>query len=212
MTDQDTLNEIQYQLLETPNSGVSWGSGCWTAAEVIQYCNQRQHRFLKETGILYSQLPIQVGAGVSEVDLPDVWIATLRASWRNFTTGQITEVPRSSWWEADHSIPAWPSQTAARPQLYMDTEGSQNLKGHLAPPPTAAGELSLICVALAGLLDGTGEIWTVPYDFVPYVKYGVMADMLNKVGRAHDPQRAGYCEARYNEGVEAAKLMLNGWA
>ena len=43
------------------------------------------------------------------------------------------------------------------------------------------------------------------------IKYGVMADMLTKIGRAQDVTRATYCEARYQEGIEAAAILLAGW-
>jgi hypothetical protein len=76
------------------------------------------------------------------------------------------------------------------------------------PAPTVAGELTILCVALAGILDGLGEIWTVPYEFVPAIKYGIMADMLNKVGRALWSTKARYCELRYQEGVMAATLLM----
>jgi hypothetical protein len=52
---------------------------------------------------------------------------------------------------------------------------------------------------------------TTPNDFTPAIKYGVLADMLSKVGRGQDLTRAAYCESRYQEGVEAAKIMLSGW-
>lgn len=52
---------------------------------------------------------------------------------------------------------------------------------------------------------------TSPNDFTPAIKYGVLADMLTKVGRGQDLIRAAYCESRYQEGVEAAKIMLAGW-
>jgi hypothetical protein len=32
--------------------------------------------------------------------------------------------------------------------------------------------------------------------------------MLSKVGRGYDPTRAAYAESRYEEAVEAAKVML----
>lgn len=50
-----------------------------------------------------------------------------------------------------------------------------------------------------------------PDEFIPALKWGVMADMLSKVGRGQDLQRAAYCESRYQEGVEAAAIILAGW-
>lgn len=58
----------------------------------------------------------------------------------------------------------------------------------------------------------TGVAFDLPDEFVPGIKWGTMADMLNKVGRAQDTSRAAFCESRYQQAVEAAKLILNGWA
>lgn len=57
-----------------------------------------------------------------------------------------------------------------------------------------------------------GVVFEVPDEFVPVIKWGTMADMLNKVGRAQDTSRGAFCESRYQQGVEAAKLILQGWA
>lgn len=209
LTDQAILTELQYHLIEPPDLGATWPSGLWTFVEVVGYLNQRQNRFLKETALLYSQLPIVVTAGSSEIDLPDVWIATARVSWDDGTT--ISNIPIASVWEADHGYPGWEGTTASRPKLYSDVDADGTLRARLMPPPTADGIVTLLCIALSATLDGAGEIWTVPYEFVPSIKWGVLADMLNKVSRAMDV-RAAYCEMRFNEGVEAAKLMLEGWA
>lgn len=211
MTDQDVLGEIQLHLIEPNDGGLTWPSGLWTPAEVLSYCNQRQHRFLKETALLNSQLPIPVSAGQTLVDLPDVWIATTSMSWYNHTTGKKISLSRGSVWESDLAQPTWPTVPGDRPLTYSDVEPYDTLKAFIMPAPSVDGELSILCVALAGILDGTGEIWTVPYEFIPSIKYGVLADMLNKLGRALWASKAQYCELRYEEGVTAAKLLLESW-
>ena len=66
-------------------------------------------------------------------------------------------------------------------------------------------------MALSGLLTGLGVKFTVPDECVPAIKWGVIADMLSKIGRAHDPERAAWAEQQYQEGVEATKIILRGW-
>ncbi len=78
--------------------------------------------------------------------------------------------------------------------------------------PSAAGEVSLIYTGLSDLLDGTGIYFNVPDDWVPYLKYGVLADMLLKEGRGRDLLRGRYCEQRYQEGIVLAQSLLDGWA
>jgi hypothetical protein len=212
LTDQDILSEIQTAFIEPNDGGASWQSGLWTPAEVIGYCNQRQHRFLKETALLNSQLPIPVPANTTLLNLPDVWVATTRVSWRNNVSRELISLTHGSVWEADLMMPSWTTTSGLRPLTYSDVEPPETLQIFIMPGVAQAGVLTVLCVALAGILDGTGEIWTVPYEFVPAIKYGVMADMLNKVGRAQWATKARYCEMRFQEGIVAAKLLMESWS
>jgi hypothetical protein len=91
----------------------------------------------------------------------------------------------------------------------MDSE-TPTLQVQLAPAPTGAGTLSLYYISVGNTLDGTGEIFNTPDEFVPFLKYGVLADMLMKLGRVQDGVRAGYCENRFQEGIELAKSWISG--
>jgi hypothetical protein len=212
LTDKNILSEIQLHLLEPDDAGVSIPSGLWTITEIINYCNQRQNRFLKETALLLSQLPIVVTSGQTQITLPDVWIATQRVSWKDNVTGLGNSVAKGSVLESDLAQPGWETTVGTRPLTFSDADAPATLLAYLMPGPPNAGVLTLLCIGLAGALDGTGEIWTVPYEFVPSIKYGVLADMLIKAGRAHDADRAVYCEMRYQEGIEAAKVMMESWS
>jgi hypothetical protein len=214
-TDQDQFTEIQFQVLEpTQDGGVTWLSGLWTAQEVLDYANQRQYRFMKDTLLMMAYARVDHTANQNLGALPPDWMVTYRADWLDKsgtgTNGQIHEMARTSQWEFDHSRPNWANTPAVRPIGFSDTE-NQTLQYQLMPPPIAAGQVLLLYVSLTAVLTGAGEIFTVPDEFVPAIKYGILADMLRKVGRGQDMERADYCEMRYAEGVEAAKLMLAGW-
>jgi hypothetical protein len=45
----------------------------------------------------------------------------------------------------------------------------------------------------------------IPDDFVWIVKFGALADLLNGDGLALDPQRAAYCESRWEQGLDLAR-------
>ena len=51
-----------------------------------------------------------------------------------------------------------------------------------------------------------------PAEQMESIQWGLIADMLKQVGRPEDAERADYCEARFVEGVEASKIILEGWA
>jgi len=208
-TDQALMSEIQAALLEpTIDGGVTWTSTMWTQAEVLQYINQRQDRFLKESQLLISWAQIAVTAAQLRPALPVDWVATVRASWLGSGSTYVN-LPRADSWSADNGLPLWATATATRPTVYMDSE-TPTLALQLAPAPTGPGTISLYYVSLGNTLDGSGEIFNTPDEFIPYLKYGVIADMLTKLGRLADVPRAAYCEMRFEEGVELARSWVSG--
>ena len=209
IADSAVLEEIQYHLLEAPDLGVSWTDGLWSTAEVVGYANQRQQRFLKEAPVAFGRALITNSGTISQT-LPSDWAITNRLVWVD-NDGSWTELPRVDHRELDLSLATWPTGTAAKPQVYTDAD-TPTLTVHVAPIPTNTGHFQITYVPMAPVLDGTGggSLFLVPEEFVPAIKYGIMADMLGKSGRAHDPHRAAYCEARFQEGVRAARSMMLG--
>lgn len=213
ISDQTVLNDIQLTLLETANSGASWSSNKWTASEVVGYANKRQYDFLRRTGILLKRSNLNTFAYVNRLELATDHIETHRVVWRdiNVSPNVYTEIPRSDGYEADHAVLDWPANAATLPAAYTDGE-VPSLQLQLMPAPSVGGQVQVLHSYLSTLLTAAGVNFIVPDEFVPALKWGIMADMLGKVGRAHDPARAEYCESRYAEAVEAAKIMLSGWA
>jgi len=212
VTDQALFDEVQAHLLETQNLGVSWSSGHWTASEVIAYANTRQQEFLRMTGIILTRTTINTIPQVNRHSLPTGHITTHRVVMLS-AAGVYTEIPRGDSYEADHAESTWPSTPASDgiPHLYTDGEvPTQQLQ--VMPASSIIGVLQILYVALPAILTGLGVALGVPDEFVPAIKWGIISDMLGKVGRAQDPARSLWAEAQYQLGVEAAKVMLQGWA
>lgn len=207
MIDQDLLEQIQYTMIEPPTGGVSWPSGLWTPEEVYDYLNERLDAFVKATHIKIAIDDITIIPNTGRYSLPADWIATVRAYYEP-QVGTNKALVRSSGWEADHGIPTWPSQ--ATPKLYMDAE-TPTLTIQLAPTPDTDGTLEVIYIANNPQITADGATLPFADEFCTFVKYGVMADMFSKVGRAHDPIRAEYCQQRFDLGIEATRILLNGF-
>ena len=79
-----------------------------------------------------------------------------------------------------------------------------------APATSSAGVLEVLYVSIGNLLSNTGIVLDVPNELAPAIKWGVVADMLGKVGRGHDAPRAQLAESRYQLGVQAARLLVGG--
>jgi len=212
VTDSAVLSEVQSHLVETIDGGVTWSSGFWTTQEVIDYSNQRQRQFLRDSLILIDRTSLVTIPNVLRHPLPQDWVATQRVVFKDSATpANYTHVPRSDNYESDLAIPTWPYNQAQLPSAYSDGDQA-TLTLETFPAVNVPGQLQILFVKLSTTLSNAGAVdYTVPDEFVPSIKWGIMADMLGKVGRGHDPQRSGFCEQRYQEGVEAARVILGGW-
>lgn len=210
VTDQALFQEIQYALLEPPDLGATWPSGLWSSAEVLNYGIQRQNRLLRETLLLVGQIPVTVFAFTSTLTLPFDWLRTLRMVWRG-TDGAVVPLHPIDTFQADCSFPAWET-TGGVPLAYLEEENSATLQFRITPPPLVDGTIDLFYVPLATPFTLDPEILTVPDELAAPLKYGIMADMLSKDGRGRDPERAAYCESRYQLGIDAAKIIMSGWS
>lgn len=205
MTDQELLDDLQRLVIEPPDLGATWPSGLWTRAEILGYANQRQDRYLKATLIQTSWLDSPLVPGQSQQDLPDGWLATRNAFVGD---GSTTSTPLSpvSRREADSLLPSWQT-TPGTSQWYL-TEEWATRQISLVPVPAVGGVLHLYAALVGATLDGTGIWLTVPDECVPYLTYGVLADMFGKQGRAYDGPRAAYCEERFEEGIQLGRALL----
>ena len=206
ITDADQLLEVQWRTVED----AAFTSGLWTLTEVAAYFYQRQNLFNRDTFLLLAQMPgIAATNGVAAYDLPDDWIATQRVTWKT-VAGVITPIARGDRFSANTLIGS--AGGPSKPIVYDDHAGGSR-RIEIFPTPTADGTIGLLYASVLEILnfDGTGDIFDIPDDFVPYVMYGVLEDMLSKDGRGRDLARAAYCRARYDEGVALAAFFLGGF-
>jgi hypothetical protein len=207
MTPSEVLTEIQYGVIEN----AAFSSGLWTLAEVLTYMELRQQRFLKATRVTAAVAIIPWVPGQPEAPLPIDHIDSICARWHSFADEQWFPIPQSDAFELDHVSPDT-ALTVHPPQGFRLSD-LETLRIALGPAPTAPGELELVYVALAeSILADTSIPFEVPDALGPYLKYGVLADMLAKEGRGQDLLRARYCEQRWEEGVALASSLLDGWA
>lgn len=205
VTDADQLAEIVWRLVEDP----TLASGLWTLTEIAGLFNQRQNRFNRDTYLMLAQIPIAATNGVASYDLPDDWIATQRVTWKSAGGTAISPIDRGD----RFSAAALGTVGTTRPILYDDHDaGSRTIE--LFSTPLVDGTIGLTYASIMEILNfnpANPDIFDIPDDFVPYVMYGVLEDLLSKDGRGRDLQRAAYCRARYEEGVAMAAIFLGGF-
>ena len=208
VTDQTVLSEIQRVTLEnTGDGGATWPSGMWTQAEVLGYFNQRQNRFLMETGLRWTRLETALTLSQTNQAAPVDWIATILIAYKS-GAGLYRELPRMDAYELDLILASWPGASGVTPRGFYETDGD-TLTTYVVPAPTeAASALERYYVALGTALTAGGVNLSVPDEFVPTIKYGTLAEMFLTLGSdAQNLVLVEMCEERWTEGVEIAKLQ-----
>lgn len=211
MLDTELLSEVQLTVIEPADGGLTFPSGLWEPAEVLNYLNQRQNQFIKESQIIVGTNILAVAPGQLKVDLPEDWMTTIAVTFRRLATGIYYPMYPADAFVADYASPLWPTATTAIPLCWTDGE-TEMASLRLIPGSTEAGQLYLVYVGLAEECLGTGQLLDTPDDFCVFLRYGVLADMFAKQGRGYDPLRAEACEARFREGIDLAKGVVTGWA
>lgn len=213
ITQQKVMDDMQYHLLETPNSGASLDSDMWTVGEWVDYLNSRLALFVAETKLVLSrttfssvidQTQYDLGTSVS-TDLLEVH----RLAWLD-SSGVSHALREGSVYDYDLSLPTWTTAGASQePEVYVRL-GRPQLKVEILPAPSAAGTFDVLYTKRPAQLPQTPDTTVVgiPNDFVPFVKWGALSDLLSKEGQANDPLRAQYAEARFQEGILLARDLL----
>jgi hypothetical protein len=190
-------------LQPTIDNGLTWTM--WTQDEVLEYLNTRLSRFMLETGLINVTTTIPATANDGDYDYPADLIESRRVSWDSGSS--VSALPRVDPYQMDNASPGW-QLTPGTPAAVVE-EPRDPLTIRLAPAPDASGNIDVIYIAAPGTVGTDCPKLPFPCNYTWAIKYGVMADMLNKEGEAQDQERAAFCERRYAEGVELAKLTLN---
>lgn len=199
--------ELQFHTIEPINGALDFLTQTWTAPEVLSYFNNRQFQFLKETGIVMKRVAIPTIPNVSRQTLPQDWIATQLVSWLG-ADGVTRDIKRDSVSNFDNLLSKWEINQLSQPPLaYTDSDIVDTLELQITPT-NLNGVITILYLGLSTILADKGTEFSIPDEFVPAIKYGVLADMFSKAGKGQDELRSNYCELRYQEGVVAALSIL----
>src|SRR5208282_926816 len=104
------------------------------------------------------------------------------------------------------ALPSWETN-AATPEMYS-TIVSPPLTVQLGPVPINTGQLDIVPVNIGPALNPAAgaTVLGIPDDLSWVVKMGALADLLGTDGLPRDPDRAKYCEDRWQQGCELARI------
>jgi hypothetical protein len=216
MTDRELLEELQYCLIEPPDGGDTWPSLIWTRAEVLDAVNAGLRALVHDTHLHVARVEVAIPAGAIGMTLPSDWLATAHLVWRDTATAVRTPLGPVDAFEGDLALPGW-EVAPGLPLGYADLDGP-TLTLRLVPTPAAPGVLELLYIAVPPLIDppigaaDPGVDLPIAPEFDSGLKYAALGSLLRKVGRLIDPERAAYCERRYELTKTVAGILLEGWS
>jgi hypothetical protein len=178
----------------------------------VSLLTHRQNRLLKETLILVKLASpnLTVNIGDHRIALPADFLRIITLVWRG-SDSTVRELVPSDSFDSDQLISTWESTNATYPLVYHEWD-PLTLQVEIAPAPTVAGTLELLYVPVGTTLTGNNVTIDFPDEFGHVLKYGTIADQLRKDGRGQDLARSQYAQQRFELGITAANLILQGWA
>lgn len=211
MRDRDLLTELQLTLIEPPDGGDSWPSLIWARDEVMDAVNCAVRALARDVHLDVVRTQIVVTAGTRLIGLPADWLATAALVWRTTASGRTPLGPVDSF-ESDLAVPGWEASRSL-PLGYADLD-QETLTLRLVPTPALDGVLELHYVRVPAVVTGAAPGTELPVadEFTAGIKYATLGILLRKVGRLLDPERADYCDRRYELTHTAAAIILGGWA
>ena len=218
LKDRDLITEAQHHFLEPigvdsriPNNQIIRFIGSGQAQDLTTQLQEalqaRQNQFLFETGLIRTRETLSgltiPGSGRFQVDTDIVDIR--RLSWQDLASSTYRQLERTDETALSSFMPNW--QAPGDP-LTFSTMAAPSLRIQFAPPPANKGTLDMVSTKLGPVLDNSvGVALGVPDTYAHTIKWGAMADVLSIEGEFRDPLRAEYCELRYKQGTELARMQ-----
>jgi len=207
VTNWDLIRSMQYKLIE-PATPTAWsGTAQFTLEQLINAIQRRRDLFLQLTGTVVTRTQtVETPPANGRIDLDESVMTVRRAAWRPTATQFLRPLIRTDEWGASHYSPAWTAST--RPPSSFSVSATPPLEMQLIPSGNQLeGTLDLLSVSRGtSIQDPLTEVpLGIPNDYAWGVEYGALADVLQGDGLALDPQRAKYCESRWEQGIEMAK-------
>jgi hypothetical protein len=212
-TDVEVTNNALACLLEPPlpNSGPWTGTGQFTFLQLQQSLQNRLNRFIGESGRQTAHSVISgVLANTELVTLPDGVLDVRRAGWIPTAGTAVYPLGRQDEWAEQAYLPA----AAGNPDFPIaysvyDVAAPQL---RLIPPTAGAGSLDLVLVnagPTVNLSVASPVVLGIADDVSAGLKWGMLADLLATDGPSRDYPRAAYCEQRFSEYVQLARLYAS---
>lgn len=208
LKDSDLQKLMEYQLIEPPVVPFA-GTEMFTQADFTGALQRRRNQFLLDAGIAITHT--LVGAApppIGRIPLPQEIIDIRRLAFQD-ANGFFSYLSRADEFGESSFDVGWPQNPEDPPERYSIAAVAP-IQVQLMPPPLNNGRLDVLAVNIGSPLDPiAGVLLGVPDDLAWVLRWGALADLLSRNGPAADLGRAAYCEQRYQQGVELARISAS---
>jgi hypothetical protein len=209
-TVQDVCSAVEYRLLEpqTTNYSNPWtGTEQFSFAKITDAIQKRLSRFYMDSAMLAEELAlISVSPGDGRIAVGErSQLDVRRVAWKS-VEGQFSNLWRVDEETLNRRFIGW-NIDAATPESFTVLTAPETVI-QLAPVPIDSGNLHVLAVQSAPAISLTANTALgIMEDFVPYLIWGVLAELLGQDGPGQDSARAAYCEQRWAEGLQLAQMV-----
>ena len=218
ITDRELLQHVLSDLIETaPNTPGDW-SGAWSLtdhfskSEIVSALNRVYHRFFGEVGCYIRPVTLTLSPGKEYFQLPENTFDVLSVALIDNVTNPSspTRYPLFKTGREDFDFyRGYGVLTPGTPNAW--SLDSDTLLLRIFPPAIDTGQLEVMVYQFPSpdLDPSTSETaLQIPPNLWWILKYGLLADLLRHDGESADWPRAEYCEQRWQDGINLAKLQL----
>jgi hypothetical protein len=201
VTDTELYTSMEYHLLEPPTGGIWAGTPQFSMSDLafaVARCRDEaiQGAFCYQTSQIVPSLPM-----TRSVVLDDSWLEVTRAQWVPASGVPITLV-RTDDTALNYYQPDYRQTAAGDPSQY-NVASLPPLVLEVDVPPAEVGVYDLLVLDSGGsLTPPTDSLIHIPDDNAWTLKWGALADLLDRESEATDRMRAQWCRQRYTEGLQ----------
>jgi hypothetical protein len=207
VTDVQVYQSITPILLE-PATLPYAGTDQFNQQQILGALIQARDQFLLDTGsVITRTLLTNPAQPISRIPLPQSIIDVRRAAWFATSNGLFTTLWRFDEYQASAFLNSW--QTAQTVPVGFSVSVTPPITMQIIPPSNDAATTNteILSVSTGPTLTLTTGVALGVADNLSYgVKYGTLATLFSSDGQDRDEQRAQYCERRYLEAVNVARL------
>jgi hypothetical protein len=205
-TYQDVLNLINIYLMENI-SDANLTSELYELSNILKYIDKRLDLFLLKTGLNVDIHEQDFQSTQIYNELPDYLLDIIRVSFKD--TNENSNKFYKLFEEDEGSLESFKYnynlEQTEFPKYFTRVLHSDNvIRVYYGANNGTLRIIGIIGRNKAEQLT-TGSTLLLPPNLIPYLKWGVLADLLSEDGHGQDLSRAEYCKQRWEEGIIVGK-------